>query len=104
MIEIPANNKDDSKSRMERFVEYVVNKLKCSDSVEIADDSQFNDKGIPGISCAEARELARLFGGKGYHAKAYYIDYPSHGFRHVTIAKYVMQGSEHRCSHSEVWA
>lgn len=103
MIDIPQNVNDDKKSRMDTFVEHVVNALKTEPYVKICDDSHCNAKGVPGISYSEARQLARMFCDKGYHAAAYYIDCPSHGFRHVIISTYVQSDSSARCSHTEVW-
>ena len=103
MIDIPQNEKDDKKSRMDKFVEFVLDGLKKGNSATIYDESRCNCDKIPGISYGEARELASMFCGKGYHAKAYYIDCPCHGFRSVTIANYVLNSHEARCAHSEVW-
>ena len=105
-MNIPENTKDDKCERMDRFVEYVLKELTQSDYAEIYDEARCNGErsGLPGITYSEARELARMFAAKGYHASAYYIDCPSHGFRNVTISRHVCQESCHRCSHTEVWA
>ena len=104
MMDIPENDNDNRKSRMDKFVEYVVNELKRSDSAVIWDDWRCNDKDVPGITYPEARSLAEMFAEKGYHARAYYIDVPSHGFRSVEISKHVQRAHTANCAHSEVWA
>ena len=103
-MEIPVNTQDNAKSRMDQFVQFVVDGLKDNDSVKILDYTGGNDDKVPGITYDEAKELSRMFGAKGYHASAYYIDCPSHGFRWVTISKHICHESSARFSHTEVWA
>ena len=103
-MDIPMNTKDNKQSRMDQFVKYILDQFAAGkESAEIYDESRCNLSDLPGISESEARQLARMFTAKGYHAKAYYIDCPHHGFRRVTIATYVLDGRCHNCSHSDVW-
>jgi hypothetical protein len=104
MTEIPVNDGDNAKSRMDKFVEYAVKRLNKDGYAQISDEPRCNEEGVPGISYSEARELVRMFAAKSYHASAYYIDFPLHGFRYVTISKGVCQASSARCSHTSVWA
>lgn len=97
---IPNNTRDNSAERMERFTEYIVRTLEKKNSATIYDANCGYGECI-GINETEARQLAKLFCDKGYHAKAYYIR--GYGFRWIEIATYVMSPGSALKSYSEVW-
>lgn len=105
MINIPQNDSDNSKSHMDKFVEYVLKRFATDGSAELYSAGSIcysSSLPYPGITEGEARQLARLFAEKGYHASAYFVH--GRGFSYVTISKYVQDSSYAAMSHTEKWA